>query len=198
MTTLANCFLSQVWNIWSIFLATLSRCLFCSSVNRCGTHLAKIFRSFKCFFKIRWIIHSDMPTFRAISRTVNLAFPSMISFIFETISWCKFWPTWFGCIFDGPYTRFSFIFPAPNCVLRHTRRSLSSRKFSHQLLQRTTKFWASSNVSLYFIFLVVRRMAENEFAPPPREFCRHILSCREWKAASFKRCLHSVLRGVSL
>ena len=34
--------------------------------------------------------------------------------------------------------------------------------------------------------------------PPPREFCRHILSCRELKAESFKRCLHSVLRGVSL
>ena len=43
-----------------------------------------------------------------------------------------------------------------------------------------------------------RRMAENGFAPPPREFCRHILSCRELKAKSFKRCLHSVLRGVSL
>ena len=27
-----------------------------------------------------------MPTFRAISRTVNLVSPSMISFIFETIS----------------------------------------------------------------------------------------------------------------
>ena len=34
--------------------------------------------------------------------------------------------------------------------------------------------------------------------PPPREFCRHILSCRELKTESFKRCLHSVLRGVSL
>ena len=41
-------------------------------------------------------------------------------------------------------------------------------------------------------------MAENGFAPPPREFCRHILSYRELKAKSFKRCLHSVLRGVSL
>ena len=46
---------------------------------------------------------------------------------------------------------------------------------------------------------VYRRMAENGFPPPPpREFCRHILSCRELKAESFKRCLHSVLRGVSL
>ena len=45
----------------------------------------------------------------------------------------------------------------------------------------------------------IRQMAENGFAPPPpREFCRHILSCRELKAESFKRCLHSVLRGVSL
>ena len=45
----------------------------------------------------------------------------------------------------------------------------------------------------------IRRMAENGFAPPPpREFRRHILSCRELKVASFKRCLHSVLRGVSL
>ena len=44
-----------------------------------------------------------------------------------------------------------------------------------------------------------RWMAENGFAPPPpREFCRHIISCRELKAESFKRCLHSVLRGVSL
>ena len=34
--------------------------------------------------------------------------------------------------------------------------------------------------------------------PPPREFCRHILSWRKFQAASFKRCLHSVLRGVSL
>ena len=33
---------------------------------------------------------------------------------------------------------------------------------------------------------------------PPREFCRHILSCRELKTKSFKRCLHSVLRGVGL
>ena len=47
-------------------------------------------------------------------------------------------------------------------------------------------------------FVWIRRMAENGFAPPPREFCRHILSCRELKAESFKRCLHSVLRGVSL
>ena len=31
-------------------------------------------------------VESDMPTFRAISRTVNLASPSMISFILETIS----------------------------------------------------------------------------------------------------------------
>ena len=43
-----------------------------------------------------------------------------------------------------------------------------------------------------------RQMAENGFAHPPREFCRHILSCRELKAESFKKCLHSVLRGVSL
>ena len=34
-----------------------------------------------------------------------------------------------------------------------------------------------------------RRMDENGFAPPPpRKFCRHILSCRELKAESFKRC----------
>ena len=141
------------WNIWSSFLATLTRCLFCSSVNRCGTHLAEIFLTFKCFFKIRWTVDSDMPTFPAISRTVNLASPSMISFILVTIS-LRFWPTWFRCIFDGLYTRLKFLFPPPNCVIRHTRRSKSSRNFSHQLLQRTTKFWASFDVSPYFIFFV--------------------------------------------
>ena len=43
-----------------------------------------------------------------------------------------------------------------------------------------------------------RRMAENGFAPPHREFCRNILSGRELKAESFKKCLHSVRWGVSL
>ena len=66
VTTLANCFLSYFENIWSSFLATLTRCLFCSSINRCGTHLAEIFLTFKCFFKIMWTVDSDMPTFRAI------------------------------------------------------------------------------------------------------------------------------------
>ena len=44
-----------------------------------------IFLTFKCFSKIRWTVDSDMPTFRAISPTVNLASPSMISFILETV-----------------------------------------------------------------------------------------------------------------
>ena len=86
MTTLANCFCHILETFEAAFLATFTRCLFCSSVNRCGTHLAEIFLTFKCFFKIRWTVDSDMPTFRAISRTVNLASPSMISFILETIS----------------------------------------------------------------------------------------------------------------
>ena len=43
-----------------------------------------------------------------------------------------------------------------------------------------------------------RRMAENGFASPSWEFCRHILSCRELKAESFKKCLHSMHWGVSL
>ena len=34
--------------------------------------------------------------------------------------------------------------------------------------------------------------------PPPGEFWRYILSCREFKVASFKRCLHSVRWGVSM
>ena len=32
----------------------------------------------------------------------------------------------------------------------------------------------------------------------PREFRRHILSCRKLKAESFKGCLHSVRWGISL
>ena len=38
---------------WKHLKATLTRCLFCSSVNRCGPHLTEIFLTFKCFFKIR-------------------------------------------------------------------------------------------------------------------------------------------------
>ena len=73
------------WKHLKQLLATLAHCLFCSSVNRCGTHVADIFHTFKCFFKIRLTVYKDMPTFRAISRTVNLAYSSMIFFIFETI-----------------------------------------------------------------------------------------------------------------
>ena len=60
----------------------------------------------------------------------------------------------FGAFFYGLYTGLKFLFPLPNCLIRHTRKSINSRKFSHQLLQRTTKFWASFDVSPYFIFLV--------------------------------------------
>ena len=65
------------------------------------------------------------------------------------------------------------------------------------------KCWLGSFVMIQgirtsiFVIRINRRMTENGFAPP-REFCGHILSCRELKAKSFKRCLHSVLRGVSL
>jgi hypothetical protein len=41
------------WQHLKQFLATLTRCLFCSSVNRCDTHPAEIFLTFKCFFKIK-------------------------------------------------------------------------------------------------------------------------------------------------
>ena len=44
-------------------------------INRFGTHLAKIFRTFKCFFKLKLTVDSEMPTFHAISQTVTLAFP---------------------------------------------------------------------------------------------------------------------------
>ena len=43
-----------------------------------------------------------------------------------------------------------------------------------------------------------RLRAKKGPAPPPREFRRDILSLRKFQAVSFKRCLHSVLRGVSL
>ena len=42
------------------------------------------------------------------------------------------------------------------------------------------------------------RAKKKVLLPPPREFSRHILSERKFQVASFKRCLHSVLRGVSL
>ena len=84
----------------------------------------------------------------------GISFNDFLYFGNDFFTWCRFWPTWFWCIFDGLNTRLKFLFPPPNCVIRHTRRSISSRNFSHQLLQRTTKFWESLDDSLYFIFLV--------------------------------------------
>ena len=84
----------------------------------------------------------------------DISFNDFLYFGKDFFTRCRFWPTWFRCIFDGLYTRLKFLFLPPNCVIRHTRRSKSSRNFSHQLLQRTTKFWASFDVSPYFIFFV--------------------------------------------
>ena len=39
---------------------------------------------------------------------------------------------------------------------------------------------------------------ESRMLPTPREFCRHILSERTFKAASNKRRLHPVSGGISL
>ena len=86
----------------------------------------------------------------------GISFNDFLYFGNDFFTRCRFWPTWFRCIFDGLYTRLKFLFPPPNCVIRHTRRSKSSRNFSHQLPQRTTKFWASFDVSPYFIFFCRR------------------------------------------
>ena len=82
-----------------------------------------------------------MLAFHAISQTVNLASPSMISFIFETISLrpANFGLPDFGAFFMDSTPDLLF-FPALSCVIRHTRRPVSSRKFNHQLLQGTGKF----------------------------------------------------------
>ena len=83
-------------------------------------------------FEIKGMVDSDLPTFRGISRTVKLASPSMISFIFEAISlgYAKFGLPDFGAFSIDSAPDFK-IFPAPKCVTRHTRRYLSRRKFSH-------------------------------------------------------------------
>ena len=103
----------------------------------------------------------------------------------------------------------------PNSKALYSPRACNTRK----CCQKSNHFWrpfeanadetlhegqtsndkkAHSKSMAHVSYDTLRRMAENGFAPPPREFCRHILSCRELKAKSFKRCLHSVLRGVSL
>ena len=60
----------------------------------------------------------------------------------------------------------------------------------------TALHWTFSRVSPGKLFLDFE--LKKVLLPPPREFCRHILSWRKFQAASFKRCLHFVLRGVSL
>ena len=117
---------------------------------------------------VRWFGHNNKVLMNGRSKCLSgLVFPhSKKCFQFrkqKDITWGKVWGIrgvrqnsyfFFSCIFDGLYTRLKFLFPPPNCVIRHTRRSKSSRNFSHQLLQRTTKFWASFDVSPYFIFFV--------------------------------------------
>jgi hypothetical protein len=98
-----------------------------------------------------------MPTFRAKSQTVNLASPSMISLILETISLrdANFSLPDFGAfLMHSTYTRLTFLFPSPNCDIRHTKGPISSGVFSHQMLQRATQLWENFDVSPYFIVFV--------------------------------------------
>ena len=83
----------------------------------------------------------------------------------------------------------------------HFNPSMGSRDTGQIILVKQVDIYVYSIEVRYLSIMAIiyRRMAENWFAPPtPREFRRHILSRRELKAESFKRCLHSVLRGVSL
>ena len=142
------------WKHFKQFFATLTHCLFCSSVNRCGTHLAENLSDFHMLpqnkvNRWKWYVYLSCNITNCKS---GISFNDFLYFGNDFFTRCRFWPTWFWCIFDGLYTRLKFLFPPLNCVIRHTRRSKSSRNFSHQL-QRTTKFWASFDVSPYFIFL---------------------------------------------
>jgi len=87
---------------------------------------------------------------------------------------CILWSTWFRCIFYGLYTRIKCVLPPCNCVIRHTRRSIISSNFSHQLFQWTAKFWASIDVSQYFILFV-------------DTFINHFYYCNscQWQMANF-------------
>ena len=73
-------------------LATFSRCLFCSLVNRCGTHLAKIFWTFKCFFKIRRTIDSDISC-NITNCKSGISSNDFFYFLNDFFTRCKFWPT---------------------------------------------------------------------------------------------------------
>ena len=133
-------FLSQVWNIWSSFLVTLTRCLFCSSVNRCGTPSSKNISDFQCFIKIRWTVDCEMSIFRAISQTVNLASPSMISFILKWLLYEMQVLAYLILVHVWWTLHLIQIYFSSDCVIRHARRSLCSRKFSHQLFKEQPNF----------------------------------------------------------
>ena len=86
VTTLAKCFFVINWkHLKQLFghINPLSVLL----ISHQMWHLSrKSLLDFQMFFEIKGMVNSDLPTFRGISRTVKLASPSMISFIFEAIS----------------------------------------------------------------------------------------------------------------
>ena len=110
------------------------------------------------------------------------------------------------CIFDDNYGIFFIISQSGDSNEQH--KLIFLRRTDQSCILIIINIRTFSGLPISWIFFgnqrynllskSYRRMAENGFAPPPREFCRHILSCRELKAASFKRCLHSVRWGVSL
>ena len=71
-------------------------------------------------------------------------------------------------------------------------------QFWTELLKHLLNKTAGVSLETFWTGVLLDFELKKVLLPPPREFCRHILSWRKFQAASFKRCLHSVLRGVSL
>ena len=95
---------------------------------------------------------------------------------------------WINPFHNKFYSALMYVY-LPVCITCADLMVKGSRPFLHF---PGYNFW-----NVWLCWATFRLMAENVFAPP-REFRKLVLSKREFQAASFDRCLHSVRRSDRL
>ena len=98
VTMLENLRSLYLGNIFNNFLAHFTRSCFCFSVNKCGIHLAAIFLTLRCFFRIVNVLPVEMPVYLAFFRNCISSF-----FVYEFL---HFFNVVFGdhCVFSSHTT----------------------------------------------------------------------------------------------
>ena len=60
----------------------------------------------------------------------SISFNNVFYFWYNSVTKCRLWLSWFGCIFDRLEPGIKFLFPSTNRAIKHISRSVNNRNLS--------------------------------------------------------------------